>query len=165
MWLKTLLNYLDKLHKAERAYAHCDVPCGIYDPHTAQLAAHTVLRMVDLISTLNADSNISDIEKSHKLARYTQVKEKHAELCKHELRVLWGDYFKPHHQEQFPELSNLIWDTLRIASKARQGVDRQVALELVEKTREIARIFWQTKGRETKEITIYPTNEPITIPI
>ena len=164
MWLKNVLNYMDKVRRAERAYAHCDVPCGIYDPHAMQLAAHTVLRMVDLINSLESDGSTSDIEKEHKLIRYTKVKEEHAEMCKHELRVLWGDYFKPHHTEQFPQLNDLVWDTLRIASKSRQNIDRQTAVELVNKTNEIAKIFWRTKGKETKEVVIYPTNEPIVIP-
>ena len=86
------------------AHAHCDVPCGIYDPHLAQIAAHTVVRMSTLICELEKPGPDASQDEAqiyaHKIARMTAVKEHHAELAKQELRILWGDYFKPEHLDE-----------------------------------------------------------------
>lgn len=136
------------LRKLERfiptVEAHCDIPCGIYDPHHAQIAAHTVVRMTDLI--LELGSTPKKTEDLHKLARYTAVKEEHAELLKREVRVLWGDYFKPEHTKKFPLLNDLIWRILKEASACRQEISKKHAQELLKSTQELAEIFWKTKG-------------------
>lgn len=135
-------------------HAHCDIPCGIYDPHGAQIAALTVVRMNQLIAELpkpRAGAKPEELQAySHKLARYTEVKESHAELCKHELRVLWGDYFTPDHAKAHPELHQLFWDAMKLASKARQEVGLPVAQELLAKVQQIAEVFWKTKGAEVR---------------
>lgn len=146
--LDRLTTQTARLFNTDTAYAHCDIPCGIYDPHQAQIAALTTIRMVQLIEALdNADLNAT--EKSARLGRYTATKEEHAELCKHELRVLWGDYFRPEHVEQHPQLHDLIFGAMKIASRVRQEVNGDAAQELLERTQEIAEIFWQTKGAGT----------------
>lgn len=132
----------------DTAYAHCDIPCGIYDPHQAQIAALTTVRMVQLIEALDS-ADLSATEKSARLGRYTATKEEHAELCKHELRVLWGDYFRPEHVEQHPQLHDLIFGAMKTASRVRQEVNADATQELLSKTHEIAEIFWQTKGAGT----------------
>ncbi|HFQ62329.1 MAG TPA: superoxide dismutase, Ni, partial [Epsilonproteobacteria bacterium] len=38
------------MFKISEVKAHCDVPCGIYDPIVAQIAALSVVRMVDLMN-------------------------------------------------------------------------------------------------------------------
>ena len=135
-------------------HAHCDIPCGIYDPHHAQLAALTIVRMNQLISELPKPGPQTTPEERdayvHKLSRYTKVKEEHAELCKHELRVIWGDYFTPEHLQKFPELHGLFWDAMKLASKARQEVSLPVAQDLLTKVQKIAEIFWKTKGAEVR---------------
>ena len=149
------MNFLDKLttevlsqFKPEAAFAHCDIPCGIYDPHQAQIAALTTIRMVQLIEALDS-ADLSATEKSARLGRYTSAKEEHAELCKHEIRVLWGDYFRPEHVEQNPQLHELVFGAMKIASRVRQEVNADAAQELLARTQEIAEIFWQTKGAGT----------------
>ena len=72
--------------------AHCDVPCGIYDPSAAQIAALSVIRMVDL---MNAASNEHDVAYHNDMARYVAVKESEAVKCKEEIRIIWGDFIKP----------------------------------------------------------------------
>ncbi len=160
-----VLSRLDKAFGFDVAHAHCDIPCGIYDPHMAQLAAHTVIRMDMLIADL-AKSNAMDAESRNKMIRYTVVKEQHAEICKSEIRVLWGDYFKPEHVQAHPELHGLVWDTLKLASKARQSaniVDGEALLANVEK---IAEIFWKTKNVQTKRVkAFYPTEREIVYPV
>lgn len=142
-------------------YAHCDVPCGIYDPHEAQVSAHTVIRMMGLIEAIPEPTKN---EHTHRLSRYTNVKEEHAEKLKHEIRVLYGDYFKDDHFEKFPELQGLILKALRLASKARQEVNTKVAQDLLTTTQNIAEIFWKTKGMEPVRIpSSYPTGGEIVV--
>ena len=134
--------------------AHCDIPCGIYDPHGAQLAVLTIIRMHQLIAELPKPGPQTTPEERdvyvHKLSRYTKVKEDHAELCKHELRVIWGDYFTPEHLQKFPELHGLFWDAMKAASKVRQDINLQTAQDLLAKVQKIAEIFWKTKGAEVR---------------
>src|SRR5258706_7949066 len=102
-------NYLVHMHKllavifntlpAQTVYAHCDIPCGIYDPTPAQIAAHTVLRMTMLLG---------EKESMHDVARITHVKEEHGQKVEEELETLNHDYFKPEHHEKFPELRGLV---------------------------------------------------------
>lgn len=138
---------LDRMVGIERARAHCDVPCGIYDPITAQIAALTVVRMIDLMNDLG---NQQDLASSNSLARYVAVKEEHAEKAKHEIRVIWGDYIKPNHVEEHPELHGLAHKIMQLGSKCRQSVDRDTAVQLVEAINQFAEIFWNTKGVATK---------------
>src|SRR3989304_5252990 len=82
----------------------CDIPCGIYDPHHAQLAAHTVIRMNLLINELKKPGPNAAAEErqdyANKLSRYVATKEQHAEIAKHEVRILWAAYFKPQHLQK-----------------------------------------------------------------
>ncbi len=139
-----------RLLPVKTAHAHCDVPCGIYDPHLAQIAAHTVVRMSVLINELekpgpDATQDQSAIY-SHKIARMTAVKEHHAELAKQELRILWGDYFKPEHLEQFPNLHDTFWKAMKAASEARVHRNVAAANGLLTAVLEVAETFWKSKG-------------------
>lgn len=143
-------------------YAHCDIPCGIYDPHNMQMAAHTVIRMTQLIEELKDDHDSKEF--AHNMTRLTLVKEEHGELCKKEIRILWGDYFKPEMIEKYPELNDLVFDSLKLASKARQGIDMGSAEKLLSNTQRIAEIFFETKGIPSKKVKApYPTEREIVI--
>ena len=135
---------------AKVAYAHCDIPCGIYDPHQAQLAALTVIRMNQLIQGLSKPGPEAPVEEREayysSLSRYVTVKEQHAELCKHELRVLWGDYFRPEHVQQYPDLHERFFNAMKVGSRARQHNDMEAAQQLLDAVHGIAEIFWTTKG-------------------
>ncbi len=151
--------------RPETVYAHCDIPCGIYDPHAAQVAAHTVVRMVDLIHDLPNKKDADETTKAQLLSRYSTTKEQHAEIVKHEIRILWGDYFKPEHAQAYPDLNGTIWSTLKAASKARQTVDKKAAEDLLASVNKIAEIFWKTKGIETGTVKApYPTEKPLVVP-
>jgi nickel superoxide dismutase len=141
-----LFEALDEKFDFQRASAHCDVPCGIYDPISAQIAALTVVRMVDLMHGLDAEG----VAFENSMSRYISVKEEHAELAKHEIRVIWGDYIKAQHVEQFPELHELTHTIMQFGSKSRQTADRESAVEFVENINKFAKIFWATKGVATK---------------
>ena len=151
------LRFIDKFFPPKPVYAHCDIPCGIYDPHNAQVAAHTVIRMDALIKEAKGDA--------HAIARLTKVKEDHAELVKHEVRIIWGDYFKPEHLEKYPDLHNLVFEIMKLGSKAKQGTDEKVAQELLEKVQEFAEIFWKSKDIESKKVAApYPTGGDLVLP-
>lgn len=138
-----ILNFLLKLLPAKPVYAHCDIPCGIYDPHTAQLASQTVLKMVQKINELPQDNpNVTD---RNNFVRMVKVKEEHAENCKREILILWTDYFKEEHLEKFPDLHTLVWKTTKLCSDNKRAVDEAKAKELVEAVDKIADIFNQTK--------------------
>lgn len=166
--MQRLFLLVSKILPTQIAYGHCDIPCGIYDPHNAQMAAHTVIRMTNLIRDLKIDQNASIEERKkfiHALSRYTKVKEEHAEIVKHEIRVLWGDYFKDEHLNKYPELHDLVFKTMKLASKARQEVNIDAANNLLETVQEIAEIFWKTKSiKSTKINAPYPSGGTIIIP-
>jgi nickel superoxide dismutase len=130
-------------------HAHCDVPCGIYDPHGAEIAAKTVARMVVLMAeaaAVSGQGGQAELEARNKFERCTAVKEEHAELCKRELQVLWSDYFKPEHLEKYPDLHDRFWKALKQAGKCKQSVDGAAAADLEAQVAAIADIFWATKG-------------------
>ncbi len=129
--------------KPKVVYAHCDIPCGVYDPHGAQIAALSVARMMDMLGEAKGE---------HDISRITAVKEQQAELCKHEVRIIWGDYFKEEHVKKHPDLHNLVHKIMKLGSGARQGTDREVAAELVEAVNDFAEVFWETKGIKTKRV-------------
>ncbi len=157
-----MIKFLLKVLPLETIYAHCDIPCGIYDPHNMQMAAHTVIRMTQMIQDLEDGEDHKKF--SHQMARLVKVKEEHGELLKHEVRVLWGDYFKPEHIEKYPELNDLVFKTLKLASKARQEINMEAAEELLGNTQKIAEIFFETKGLKSKKVKApYPTEKEIVI--
>lgn len=149
-----LLDYFIKLLPTRPVYAHCDIPCGIYDPYLAQMAAHTALRMTKLIKEAEGDN--------HKIARLTHVKEDHAEIVKKEIRIIWGDYFKEEHLKDYPNLHDLVWKIMKLASKTKQGVDEANAQDLLSSVQEFAEVFWKSKGLEPVRIPSgYPTEGEI----
>lgn len=167
--LHTLLQALERVSPSRIAYAHCDIPCGIYDPHHAQMAAHTVIRMNTLIQELKKPGPSATPEERqeyhNKLTRYIATKEQHAEIAKHEIRVLWGDYFKPEHVQKFPELHDLVWKALKAGSKARQEINLQAAEDLLKASNDIASIFWKTKGLDVVKVKApYPTERETVYP-
>lgn len=133
-----------KFLPASPVYAHCDVPCGIYDPHQAQLACKTVLTMVQKINDLKVPSDDAKNEwkeYENSLTRMILVKEQHAQLCKSEVLMLWTDYFKPEHLRKFPQLHELVWRTAKLCSENKRVVDETKALELTDAVNQIAEIF------------------------
>ncbi len=124
-------------------FAHCDVPCGIYDPKAAQTAAATVLKMTQLI--LEFDKPDKTINDHNKLTRCIMTKEEHAQKCKDELLILWTDYFKPEHLAIFPDLHDTFWKAAKLCSSTKQEVSLQHAQDLVKAVDGIAEMFFATK--------------------
>jgi nickel superoxide dismutase len=146
---------LDRVAPPRAVSAHCDIPCGIYDPHFAQIAALTVLRMNQLIEGLQRPAEGAPPQEQraaiNSMSRYIKAKEEHAELCKKELNILWHDYFRPEHLEKYPDLHTLVWNADKLASRNKQNVDMQAAQDLLAATHRIAEIFWETKGVATRK--------------
>jgi nickel superoxide dismutase len=162
--LYKILESLDRAFHFDEAKAHCDIPCGIYDPHLAEVAALTVVRMVDLMAELAAKEH--DAAFFNSMARYVAVKEEHAELAKREVRVIWGDYIKQEQIDKFPELPGLVHTIMQQASKARQGAGREAAMALLNSVNRFAEIYWATKGIETKRVKApYKPGEEMVLPV
>ncbi len=118
--------------------AHCDLPCGVYDPAQARIEAESVKGCM----TKYNGSTDHDFQ-----TRALVIKEERAELVKHHLSVLWTDYFKAPHFEEYPQLHVLFNDTIKLAggSGVKNSTDIAVADQLLAKIDEIAEIFWATK--------------------
>ena len=153
--LNNLFKVVNWVFPVRVAHAHCDIPCGIYDPISAKIAAQTVVKMVLRIQALQIpghdDSAAAWATYENTLSRYITVKEEHAQLCKKELDILWHDYFRPDHLENHPDLHNVVWQANKLASRNKQNVDMDAARELVGTVDRIAEIFWATKNVTYKD--------------
>jgi len=118
-------------------HAHCDLPCGVYDPAQARIEAESVAKIVEKYHQ-------SDDEVFKQRALF--IKEERAELVKHHLWVLWTDYFKPQHLEQFPNLHELFWQATKAAGQAKHSVDPADAQKLLDAIDEIDGIFQKSKS-------------------
>jgi nickel superoxide dismutase len=119
--------------------AHCDLPCGVYDPAQARIEAESIKGILGKYAG-NDDPAFR--------TRAILIKEQRAELVKHHLWVLWTDYFKAPHFEKYPELNTLFNEATKLAgaSGAKGSVDPAIADELLAKIAEIDKIFWETKA-------------------
>lgn len=155
-----LLSIVAKILQADIAYAHCDIPCGIYDPTPAQIAAHTVLRMTQLFeASFDKDSGKP---REHDIARIVHVKEHHGKIVEEELGTLKNDFFKPEHYEANPTLKDLIADAVKLSITTRQKVDMKAAQDLIEKVLQISEIFYKTKNVKPVRVkSLYPTEGEI----
>ncbi|MCH7736432.1 MAG: superoxide dismutase, Ni [Chloroflexi bacterium] len=130
------------------AQAHCDIPCGIYDPVSAKMAAQTVQKMVLRIQALERPSDgdaAGFADYANKIARYVRVKDEHAEICKKELSILWADYGWPNAPADF-DLHGTFNAALKLAGQCKQNIDMAKCEELVATCDRIATVFWGTKG-------------------
>ena len=147
------MRQLSKLlrHDVPVAEAHCDGPCGGYDPSSARIAAEAGLSMTKKILHLTPPAS-GDSEAwaryFNTMARYVAIKEEQTHIAKEELLVLWTDYFKPPHLEQYPGLHETFWKAAKLCSAVKVEVSLEHAQELMAAIKEIHEIFWATKGRE-----------------
>lgn len=156
--------------KLQTAYAHCDIPCGIYDPHNAQMAAHTIIRMTQMLQDLKVPMEDNTPEEEYtnhhnSVVRMIMVKEEHGELVEHELGTLENDYFKEEHYKTYPTLKELLATGVKLSVETRQHIDMEKAKELLETTMEIAEIFYKSKGLKSARVKApYPTGLDIVVP-
>jgi nickel superoxide dismutase len=136
MSLRSLLTHLVATSPALTVSAHCDLPCGVYDPAQARIDAQSVKACMEKY----AASSDADFK-----TRALIIKEERCEAVKHHLWVLWTDYFKPEHLAAHPELHDLFWKASKSAGEAKKTNDVAVADRLLAEIDQIADIFWATK--------------------
>jgi nickel superoxide dismutase len=140
-----------KWFPADEVSAHCDGPCGVYDPASARIAAEAVLSMTKKILALTpppADDAKALAAYANTVSRYVQIKEEQAHLAKTELLVLWTDYFKPVHLEKYPDLHDIFWKAAKLCSAVKVAVSLEDAEALMDIIKKIHEIFWATKNRD-----------------
>ena len=142
----------DDLLGIEPLYAHCDVPCGIYDPHLAAVAAKTVHTMNKKLTELPppGPSPQEQLEHRNTIIRMVQTKETHAQLCKQELLILWSDYFKPDALAMSPDLHDVFWKAAKLCSYNKQHVDLAKSQELMDAVAKIADMFNKAEAAKKK---------------
>ena len=146
------------------AQGHCDIPCKIYDPCIAQVAALSVVRLLNLIQDVTAGR--LDASEVSTLSRLTAEKEKECQLVKSEVMIIWGDYFKEPQMVEYPNIHDLTHSIMRCASKCKQGLDLSNGEELLALVNQFADIFWQSKGYSTELLAApYPPSLGVVKPI
>jgi len=136
--------------------AHCDGPCGVYDPAQARIEAESVLQITKKILDLklpDGGDQKASVAYQNTLTRFIVIKEERAELAKYHLLVLWTDYFKPQHLEKYPDLHDIFWKSAKLCSAVKQEVSLEHAQELMESIKRIHEIFWETKSKDVPWFT------------
>jgi nickel superoxide dismutase len=134
--LNRLLALVDRYSPPPLVSAHCDLPCGVYDPAQARIEAESVK---------GCQQKYQDSDDEVFRQRAILIKEERADLVKHHLWVLWTDYFKPEHAEKYPELHQLFWDATKAAGQAKKSQDPAQGQELLDLIEQIDKIYWETK--------------------
>lgn len=147
------MNLLRLLRPSTIAHAHCDGPCGVYDPAAARIAAEAVLSMEKKIAALGEAQDLATINTR---TRFISIKEQQAEIVKKELDILWHDYFKPEHLEKYPNLHDIFWKAAKAASKSKHESNPANGEALLQAIQEIHNIFWATKNRN--DVPFYRAN-------
>jgi nickel superoxide dismutase len=118
-------------------HAHCDLPCGIYDPAQARIEAESVKACQEKYQGSD-DPIFKD--------RAVSIQEQRANLVKEHLWILWTDYFKPEHLENYPQLHELFWNATKEAGDAKRSEDPAQGQKLLDSIDELSKIFWETKS-------------------
>jgi nickel superoxide dismutase len=125
--------------------AHCDLPCGVYDPAQARIEAESVKAIQTRYNEAEKFKTAGETVEDYR-ARCLQIKEKRSDMVKEHLWVLWTDYFKPEHLEAYPQLHDLFWKATKEAGAAKKSQDPAQGEKLLEAIDEIGKIFWETKS-------------------
>lgn len=153
---RLLARYNHTFPAADTASAHCDGPCGVYDPASARIAAEAALSMTKkLVAMQPPDGNDAAAWNVYlnTHARYVAIKEEQAHAAKIELLILWTDYFKPQHLAAHPDLHDKFWKATKLCSSVKVELSVQHAEDLMAAIKEIHQIFWATKNRDVAWVT------------
>ena len=118
-------------------HAHCDLPCGVYDPAQARIEAESVKA---------CQEKFQGSDDAEFKSRAVSIKEERSTMVKEHLWVLWTDYFKPEHLEKHPDLHQKFWNATKLAGAAKKSNDPAQGQQLLDSIDEIAKIFWETKA-------------------
>lgn len=149
--IKKLKRKLVELAPINVAKAHCDGPCGVYDPSSTRIAAEAVLSMTKKILALevpSGDDAKAMAKYNNTISRFILIKEEQAQVAKDEALILWTDYFKPEHLEKYPDLTDIFWKTAKLCSACKQEVSLEHAEDLMAHVKKIHEMFWDSKGRD-----------------
>ena len=142
MQIRPLIERL--VRPATVAYAHCDLPCGVYDPAQARIEAESVKavqqRYQNAEQMRGANQTLEDYR-----TRALAIKEERANMVKEHLWVLWTDYFTPAHLEKYPQLHDMFWKATKEAGAAKKSQDPEQGQRLLDAIAEIDKVFWETK--------------------
>lgn len=142
-----VLSLLDRVSEPLTVHAHCDIPCGVYDPEQARIEAESCYKIVQ---------KYHDSDDELFRQRCLFVKEERAELAKNHLSVLWSDRLKPDHLDQFPNMHDLFWRALKQCSQVKRGVDLDAAQKLLDLINEIDEWWKKTNGPEETRVAGRP---------
>ena len=134
----------DLLRPSRVAHAHCDLPCGVYDPAQAKIEAQSVKAIQERYQNADSMKSAGETVEDYR-TRCLAIKEERANMVKEHLWVLWTDYFKPEHKEKFPQLHDVFWNATKEAGAAKKSQDPAQGQKLLDAIDEIANIFWETK--------------------
>ena len=131
------------------ADAHCDGPCGVYDPASARIAGEAVQSMTKkMVALAESNADCGSAEYINTMSRYSSIKEEESQKCKDELLVLWTDYFKTTHLESNPEIHNIFWKAAKLCSACKVEVSVVHCQELMDAIEQIHHMFWATKSKD-----------------
>ena len=154
--LRSALTAIVRAFPASVVEAHCDGPCGVYDPASARVAAEAVLSMTKKLKAMEAPA-AGDAPAlaafNNTFGRYVAIKEEEAQKTKKELLILWTDYFKPEHLSTFPDLHETFWKASKLCSACKVNIDQGKAEELMAAVEKVHGMFWQSKGRSDAWVT------------
>lgn len=142
------MNTLFSAQPLRKAYAHCDIPCGVYEVDSMKWAVETCAKIVDKLIALESPKDSDHhamLEYHNTFAREVAVKEEYAHICKQQILILWTDYFKPEHLVKFPDLHDKVWKTTKQCSVVKRSVSVEEVQKLKALVDEIAEIFLFTK--------------------
>ena len=132
------------------AHAHCDIPCGVYDPQQARIEAESCYKIIQ---------KYNDSQDQLFRERCVHVKEERAELAKHHIDVMWHDYFKPEHVQKFPDLHDVCWKASKQASQVKRTVSIDEAQKLLDLIDQIDKMWRETGGPSTTRMqAMVPSN-------
>ncbi len=154
--IKKILDKLIELAPTNVAHAHCDGPCGVYDPSSTRIPAEAVLSMTKKILALEApggDDAEAKAKYANTMSRFILIKEEQAQKAKDEALILWTDYFKPEHLEKYPDLTDIFWKTAKLCSSCKQEVSLEHAEDLMAHVKKIHEMFWESKGKDVPWMT------------
>jgi nickel superoxide dismutase len=136
--------FANLLRPSRVVHAHCDLPCGVYDPAQARIEAESVKACQEKYQDAENQKKPSETLDDYR-QRAIQIKEERADLVKHHLWILWTDYFKPEHVEKFSDLHEKFWQATKLAGESKKSTDPGQGQQLLDSIADIDKVFWETK--------------------
>ena len=140
-----LLSLADRVQPPSVVHAHCDLPCGVYDPAQARIEAESVKAIQERYADAENKKSAAESAEDYR-TRCLLIKEQRANLVKEHLWILWTDYFKPEHLENYPQLHELFWNATKEAGDAKRSEDPAQGQKLLDAIDELSKVFWETKS-------------------